>query len=91
MSSFSNPHYMYLFNLKNGKKKLAYGESPEDALEILSYRLAEQEMALINKDEYLKKQLGEELVDTYTEKKKEELNNYLSEVSDVDIKYYLHC
>ncbi|OQY25428.1 MAG: hypothetical protein B6I34_02135 [Anaerolineaceae bacterium 4572_32.1] len=45
---------MYLFNLKNGKKKLAYGESPEDALEILSYRLAEQEMALINKDEYLK-------------------------------------
>jgi len=54
MSSFSNPHYMYLFNLKNGKKKLAYGESPEDALEILSYRLAEQEMALINKDEYLK-------------------------------------
>ena len=45
----------------------------------------------LDKDEYLKKQLGEELVDTYTEKKKEELNNYLSEVSDVDIKYYLHC
>ena len=37
MSSFSNPHYMYLFDLKNGKKKLAYGQSPEDALEILSY------------------------------------------------------
>ena len=32
MSSFSNPHYMYLFDLKNGKKKLAYGESPDDAL-----------------------------------------------------------
>ncbi len=52
MSSFTNPHYMYLFNLKTGKKKLAYGESPEDALEILSYRLSEEEMALINKDEY---------------------------------------
>ena len=52
MSSFTNPHYMYLFNLKNGKKKLAYGESPEDALEILSYRLSEEEMVLINKDEY---------------------------------------
>jgi len=38
MSSFSNPHYMYLFDLKNGKKKLAYGQSPEDALEILSYK-----------------------------------------------------
>ena len=24
MSSFSNPHYMYLFEMKNGKKKLAY-------------------------------------------------------------------
>ena len=52
MSSFTNPHYMYLFNLKTGKKKLAYGESPEDALEILSYRLSEEEMALINEDEY---------------------------------------
>ena len=32
MSSFSNPHFMYLFDLKNGKQKLAYGESPADAL-----------------------------------------------------------
>ena len=44
MSSFSNPHHMYLFDLKNGKKKLAYGKSPEDALEILSYRLTPEEM-----------------------------------------------
>ena len=44
MSSFSNPHYMYLFDLKNGKQKLAYGESPEDALDILSIRLSEAEM-----------------------------------------------
>jgi hypothetical protein len=52
MSSFSNPHYMYLFSLKNGKKKLAYGQSPEDALEILSYRLTEEEMAQIIRDDY---------------------------------------
>jgi len=45
MSSFSNPQYMYLFDMKNGKKKLAYGRSPEDALEVLSFRLTEQEMA----------------------------------------------
>ncbi len=44
MSSFSNPHYMYLFDLKNGKQKLAYGESPEDALEILRIRLTDDEM-----------------------------------------------
>jgi hypothetical protein len=43
---------MYLFNLKNGKKKLAYGKSPEDALEILGYRLSEEEVALINEAEY---------------------------------------
>jgi hypothetical protein len=54
MSSFSNPHYMYLFDLKNGKKKLAYGQSPEDALEILSLRLTEAEMAEIIRDKYIK-------------------------------------
>ena len=50
MSSFSNPHYMYLFDLKSGKKKLAYGESPEDALQILSVRLSEEEMGEIIAD-----------------------------------------
>ena len=45
---------MYLFDLRNGKKKLAYGQSPEDALEILSYRLSEQEMSEIITDQYKK-------------------------------------
>ncbi len=54
MSSFSNPHYMYLFTLKNGKKKLAYGESPEDALEILRIRLNEAEMSEILTDQFIK-------------------------------------
>lgn len=54
MSSFSNPHFMYLFSLKNGKKRLAYGQTPEDALEILSFRLSPEEMAEIIKDDYLK-------------------------------------
>ncbi len=45
----------------------------------------------LDQNKYLKQQLGEELIRTYIEKKKEELNNYQSEVSDVDIKYYLHC
>ncbi len=54
MSSFSNPHYMYLFEMKNGKKKLAYGRSPEDALEILSFRLPQEEMEEIFSDQYIK-------------------------------------
>ena len=54
MSSFSNPHFMYLFALKNGKRKLAYGQSPEDALEILRIRLSEDEMAEIVPDQFLK-------------------------------------
>jgi hypothetical protein len=54
MSSFSSPHYMYLFEMKNGKKKLAYGQSPEDALSILAMRLSEAEMAQINREQYLK-------------------------------------
>jgi hypothetical protein len=54
MSSFSNPHYMYLFEMKNGKKKLAYGSSPEDALDILRIRLSDEEMAEIYPDKFLK-------------------------------------
>ncbi len=54
MSSFNNPHRMYLFEMKNGKKKLAYGSTPEDALEILSIRLSTEEMAEIVRDSYLK-------------------------------------
>lgn len=54
MSSFSNPHYMYLFALKNGKKKLAYGQSPEDALDILRIRLTEAEMSELVTDQYMK-------------------------------------
>jgi len=45
---------MYLFAMKNGKKKLAYGASPEDALDILRIRLSEAEMAEIIADEYEK-------------------------------------
>lgn len=54
MSSFSNPHYMYLFEMKSGKKKLAYGSSPEDALDILRIRLTDEEMAEIYSDRYIK-------------------------------------
>ncbi len=54
MSSFGNPHRMYLFSMKSGKKKLAYGEDAEDALKILSYRLTPEEMAEIIPDEYEK-------------------------------------
>ena len=54
MSSFSNPHYMYLFDLKNGRKRLAYGQSPQDALEILRSRLSEAEMAEIIAEKFVK-------------------------------------
>lgn len=54
MSSFSNPHFMYLFEMKNGKKKLAYGQSPQDALEILSFRLTQEEMDEIIQDKFVK-------------------------------------
>ena len=54
MSSFSNPHYMYLFEMNNGKQKLAYGQNPEDALDILRIRLSEAEMAQIMPKKYTK-------------------------------------
>ena len=54
MSSFSNPHFMYLFALRNGKRKLAYGQSPEDALDILRIRLNEEEMQQILPENFIK-------------------------------------
>lgn len=45
---------MYLFEMKNGKKKLAYGQSPEDALDILRIRLTEDEMAELLADRFVK-------------------------------------
>ena len=54
MSSFSNPHFIYLFGMRNGRRKLAYGESPEDAIAILSLRLTPDEMAEILADSYVK-------------------------------------
>ena len=52
MSSFNNPHHLYLFAMTNGKKKIAYGSSPQDAYENLRLRLTEQEMAAIIKDQF---------------------------------------
>jgi hypothetical protein len=45
---------MYLFEMKNGRQKLAYGESPEDALDILRVRLTAEEMEQIQPDKYTK-------------------------------------
>ncbi len=45
---------MYLFDMKNGRKKLAYGVSPEDALQTLRLRLTDEEMAQLIEDNYIK-------------------------------------
>ena len=52
MSSFNNPHHLYLFAMTNGKKKIGYGPSPEEAYDNLRLRLTEREMAVIIKDRY---------------------------------------
>ena len=52
MSSTSKT--FYLFNMTTGKKKLAYGDDPDDALEILAMRLSPEEMSLIIKEEFVK-------------------------------------
>lgn len=46
-------HHIYLFSLKNGKRRLAYGEDPQDALRILARRLTQQEMEEITEGEPL--------------------------------------
>ena len=51
MSSFNNPHHFYLFAMKNGKKKLGYGTTPDDAYENLKLRLTAKEMAQIIREQ----------------------------------------
>lgn len=38
-------HKIYLFTLKNGKKRFAFGDDPEHAKRIMSYRMTPEEMA----------------------------------------------
>jgi len=37
-------HRIYLFTLKNGKKRIGYGDDPEHARRVLSYRMTSAEM-----------------------------------------------
>jgi hypothetical protein len=48
MSSFTDPHHMYLFDMPTGKKKLSYGTSPADAFDNLRLRLTDKEMSGID-------------------------------------------
>jgi hypothetical protein len=45
---------MYLFSMDDGRKKLAYGQSPEDALEILGMRLTPDEMRRIVRNDFIR-------------------------------------
>ena len=44
----------YLFNMTTGKKKLAYGNDPEDAFNILCLRLTKAELDVIIKTEFVR-------------------------------------
>lgn len=52
MSSFGQSSAFFLFSMRNGKKKLAYGRTPEEALEILRMRLSDEEMSQLLPDKY---------------------------------------
>lgn len=40
--------------MTNGKKKLAYGDNPDDAYAVLALRLKGPELALVIKEQYVK-------------------------------------
>jgi hypothetical protein len=50
MSSFTESTNIYVFTLLNGKKKLAYGKSAEDAYNIMKLRLCPEETEQIIKE-----------------------------------------
>ena len=54
MSSFKNPHHLYLFVMRNGKRKLAYGPSASEAFENLKLRLTPREMEGIDSSKHVR-------------------------------------
>ena len=54
MSSFDHPHFLYLFEMKSGRRKLGYGGSPEEAFENLKLRLTSAEVELVLPNQYKK-------------------------------------
>jgi hypothetical protein len=52
MTDQNRQNSIYLFEMRNINKKLAYGKTPEDALAILSLRLTTKEMEQIIQDKY---------------------------------------
>jgi hypothetical protein len=54
VSSFDQSHHIYLFEMRNGRRKLAYGSTPEDALDILRTRLTAEEMSEIMADRFVR-------------------------------------
>ena len=68
MSSFDRPHYLYLFDLRGSeKKRLAYGSSPQDALEVLRLRSTDEEMKQI-------------VVDSFERIKQRDLQHYIDKL-----------
>lgn len=51
MSSFRHRHRLYLFALRSGGRKLSWGKSVEDALEVLRLRLTPEEEADVQEDD----------------------------------------
>ena len=41
-------HKIYVFTLRNGKKRFAFGDDPEHAKRIMSYRMTAEEMAQLS-------------------------------------------
>ena len=45
----------------------------------------------LEKDDVLKRAMGRELIERYVKKKREEWQRYMSEITDVDYKFYFNC
>ncbi|MCP5085640.1 MAG: hypothetical protein GY952_02360 [Rhodobacteraceae bacterium] len=52
MSSFVDKHFIFLFDVKGGGKRLSYGKDSDDAWEVLGFRLSEEELDQTIKDKY---------------------------------------
>jgi hypothetical protein len=54
VSSFEGRTYFFLFATTDGKRKLSFGRTPEEAFNTLKLRLTEAELVVVNPADFLR-------------------------------------
>jgi len=102
----ANPYLFFAAMIHSGldgiKKKIMYEPVEKNSHKMIKEELQDcgikklptnllEALEELEKDDVLKQAIGRELIEIYVEKKKDEWNRYMSEITDVDYDFYFNC